>query len=556
MDVERLRADLKEAGQEHLLQFWPSLEPEQRQALYEDITSMDLQEVNAFYRRTLDEAEDQEKLDDRLKPVPAEVFGSVVRSSAEQLEAYRRTGLEAVSRGEVGVLLLAGGQGTRLGVSYPKGMYNVGLPSSKTLYQLQSEGVRRLQQLAGEVTGRAGGTVTWYVMTSESTKEPTVRFFEQHEYFGLSADDLVFFEQGTLPCFGFDGKIILESPSRVARAPDGNGGLYRALERENMLRDMERRGVKYLHVYCVDNILVKMADPVFMGYCISRGADCGAKVVEKAFPTEAVGVVCQVDDHYQVVEYSEITLKTAQKRSADGRLAFSAGSICNHFFTLDFLKYVVSEHESELLHHVAKKKIPHVDSDGQTQKPDKPNGIKLEKFVFDVFQFSKNFAVWEVLREDEFSPLKNADGAEKDTPTTARLALCSLHQRYVLAAGGQFVDDDGRPIPLIPSPATGKPEEANNNKGQQAWVRWEDPVICEISPLVSYAGEGLEPLVAGRRFVPPLLLNGPAGGQGDQPQRTDTSRRTGRPARRERTLAGERAASEPVIAAAEPLSRH
>ncbi|XP_043212863.1 UDP-N-acetylhexosamine pyrophosphorylase-like, partial [Amphibalanus amphitrite] len=423
------------------------------------------------------------------------------------LRQFENIGLEAVSRGEVGVLLLAGGQGTRLGVNYPKGMYDVGLPSKKSLYQLQAERLARLQELAGEVTGRAGGTVTWYIMASEATKQPTLEYFENNDFFGLDKKDLVFFEQGTLPCFTFDGKIILKSPSKIAHAPDGNGGLYRALKRENILQDMRGRGIKYLHVYCVDNILVKMADPVFMGYCISRGADCGAKVSAKAFPEEPVGVVCQVDGHYQVVEYSEITLKTAQKRNADGRLTFGTGNIANHFFTVDFLDLVVNEREAALLHHVAKKKIPYVDDDGVTRKPEKPNGIKMEKFVFDVFQVANNFAVWEVPREEEFSPLKNADGAEKDTPTTARLALCSLHQRYVLAAGGQFVTENGEPLPLMPSPAAVDGEEANNNEAQKAWLQREQPLLCEISPLVSYAGEGLEPLVSGKKFLPPLLLN-------------------------------------------------
>ena len=190
-------------------------------------------------------------------------------------------GLEAVSRGEVGVLLLAGGQGTRLGVNYPKGMYDVGLPSNKSLYQLQAERLARLQEVAAERTGVSGGTVTWYIMASEATKVPTLEYFEKNDFFGLDKKDLVFFEQGTLPCFTFDGKIILNSPGKIAHAPDGNGGLYRALKRENILEDMHGRGIKYLHVYCVDNILVKMADPVFMGYCISRGADCGAKVRDR-----------------------------------------------------------------------------------------------------------------------------------------------------------------------------------------------------------------------------------------------------------------------------------
>lgn len=200
-------------------------------------------------------------------------------------------------------------------------------------------------------------------------------------------------------------------------------------------------------------------------YCVVKGADCGNKVVRKEVPTEPVGVVCQVNGRFQVVEYSEITDATANMRDDDGNLVFRAGNICNHFFTTDFLKTISERHEEELKLHVARKKVPYVDEQGERVVPDSPNGIKIEKFIFDVFQFSKHFVTWEVPRHTDFSPVKNSEGAESDCPSTARRDLLKLHKSYIQDAGGTAACDE-----------------------------------VEVSPLVSYAGENLEEKVRGRIF--------------------------------------------------------
>lgn len=331
---------LSKYNQQHLVSFWDELNENEKKSFYNELISLNYEEINNFFQRVQNERNEQATIfDSQMQPVPNELKGSVLKSNNEQLKAYERLGLEAIANNEVAVMVLAGGQGTRLGVNYPKGMYSVNLPSDKTLYQLQAERILKIEQLSRKEFN-TDSTVPWYIMTSEHTQEATISFFQQNKYFGLKKENIRFFEQGTLPCLTHDGKIILDTKNHISRAPDGNGGLYRALVQQKILDDMQSRGVKYVHVYCVDNILVRMADPIFIGFCLEKNANCAAKVVQKAFPEEAVGVICKVGDRFQVVEYSEIPADKAKETNADGELTYNAGNICNHFFTTDFLNLI------------------------------------------------------------------------------------------------------------------------------------------------------------------------------------------------------------------------
>lgn len=462
--------------QQHLLQFWDELSDEEKSVLLGDIQQFNIPKACELFKNANDFALTQAQLHSSLlKPVPSEVYGSTCTTSADTIKSYREIGLQEISNGHIGVILLAGGQGTRIGASYPKGMFKIGLPSDKSLFQIQAERILKLESLAFELTGKKS-RIPFFIMTSESTSDPTRKFFEENNYFGLDKNNVIIFEQGVLPCFTFEGKVIMDDKSKIARAPDGNGGIYLALKKKGILAQFEKQDIKYVHVYSVDNILVKVADPVFMGYCIKAQSDCGVKVVEKKLPNEGLGVVCAVDGKYRVVEYSEINNETAELKDESGKLAFRAGNICNHFFSTLFLNNIANEHESELKLHIAKKKIPYIDSKGLKIKPEKPNGIKIEKFIFDVFEFSKNLVVWEVEREHEFAALKNSNAEKTENPTTSCLALYNLHKRYVEAAGGSITPDA------------------------------EGNVVCEISPSLSYDGEGLGPIVNGKTFSSPLLL--------------------------------------------------
>ncbi|GAA5884448.1 hypothetical protein JCM6882_005256 [Rhodosporidiobolus microsporus] len=460
-DVQSLRQTWEAANQGHVFTFWDTLKPEEQATLFRQLQSINPTRVNAIHAAALKAEKDAAaSSSDDITPPPADRTDTVIGHEADA-KKWNEVGLQAVRDGKVGVLLMAGGQGTRLGSSAPKGCYDIDLPSHKSLFQLQAERIKRLEVVAG-----AGKAVPWYIMTSGPTRKPTEDFFSQNSYFGLAKENVVFFEQGVLPCLTDDGKIFLDTPSSVAVAPDGNGGLYAALKAPlspssttTVLSDLSSRGIEYLHAYCVDNCLVRVADPVFLGSCIARQADCGAKVVKKTVPTESVGVVAQKSGKFAVVEYSEISKEMSERKDENGDLAFRAANIANHFYTRAFLEEVANYDETRMPFHIARKKIPHVDlSSGETVKPSKPNGMKLEQFVFDVFPFVPSFALLEVERSQEFSPLKNAPGTGSDDPETSRRDLLSENKRWLEAAGASV----------------------------------EDGVEVELSPLVSYAGEGLE----------------------------------------------------------------
>ncbi|KAL8727848.1 MAG: hypothetical protein Q9181_005554 [Wetmoreana brouardii] len=467
-ELNQLKDKYTKAKQDQVFAFYDELSTPEKAGLFERLRSFDPDYINLITEKALHPPKSSEESKAaKLEPLPDAATASMLDSKDEDIQSWYTSGLELVSKGQVAVVLMAGGQGTRLGSSDPKGCFNIGLPSQKSLFQIQAERIWKVQQLAEKESGKKDIAIPWYVMTSGPTRRPTERFFEEHNHFGLNKDNVSIFEQGVLPCISNEGKILLESKAKVAVAPDGNGGIYQALLTSNVRTDMRKRGIQHIHAYCVDNCLVKVADPVFIGFAASKDVDVATKVVRKRNAKEPVGLILQKNSKPDVVEYSEIDDATAEAKDSKhpDLLKFRAANIVNHYYSFRFLE-TIEDWVHKLPHHVARKKIPYVDIEkGETIKPDKPNGIKLEQFVFDVFPLLSldKFACMEVRRDEEFSPLKNARGKGEDDPDTSKQDILNQGRRWVENVGG-----------IVESECA--PEETG----------------VEISPLVSYGGEGLE----------------------------------------------------------------
>ncbi len=426
VDVDRVRQRFQACDQGHVFDCWETLTAAQQTAL--------LHQASALAEDLPGLVEGQRKAVAALNAVPDSAAISpaepirLPQSSEDERrrDAARDAGLGVLGQGRVAMCVVAGGQGTRLGFSGPKGAYPLGPVSDRCLFALQAQKIRGLAR-------RSGCRVPWYVMTSASTDAATRALFEAQGNFGLDSDDVFIFSQGMLPAWDFEGRLILAAPHRIAESPNGHGGAPLALGQSGALDDMEARGIDRLFYYQVDNPLIRMGDPVFVGLHEETGSEMSCKVIRKRAAADKMGVVAEVRGRSTVIEYTEIPPDLRDSRDDDGQLVYWAGNIAIHLFDRDFLRRIAAESEQCLPFHASPKAIESVDSDAKTRASTGPNGYKLERFVFDALPWAERTCLLEVRAEEEFSPIKNAEG--RDSPESSRAQLVARYRSWLGEAG-------------------------------------------------------------------------------------------------------------------------
>ncbi|HEX3998686.1 MAG TPA: UTP--glucose-1-phosphate uridylyltransferase [Pirellulales bacterium] len=440
-----LEEHLRYYDQHHLLTFWNELSPDERKMLAEQIRGIDFAELSRLFAGQ-EAATDWAALARRAEPPPAFRLPEHGEQSEFSPDEARMRGEAAFAAGEVGAILVAGGQGTRLGWSHPKGTYPIGPVSKAPLFQILFE------RLAAH--GRRYGTrLPLYLMTSLATHQETVAYLDEHQRFGVVADDLRIFCQGQMPAVeASTGRVLLESAGRIALSPDGHGGMLAALATSGGLQDMQCRGLRHLFYFQVDNPLVPIGDPEFLGYHLLSGSEMSTLVVAKQRPKEKLGVLAAIDGQVRIIEYSDMPDDVAHERDASGGLRFWAGNTGVHFFEREFLERV--QHSAAgLPMHLARKKVSCVAVDRDTSpgtrvEPDAPNAIKFERFVFDLLPEARHAIVVESDAARTFAPVKNGPGEPTDSPEAAQAAMIRLHTEWLRAAGAEVAPD----VPVEISP--------------------------------------------------------------------------------------------------------
>jgi UDP-N-acetylglucosamine/UDP-N-acetylgalactosamine diphosphorylase len=411
--------------QEHVLRYWDELDSDEREKLARQIESLDLDELDRLIAGQDTKQDFSAIAATATSPPHVRHDGTGVAWTAEQAKA---AGEEALRQGRVGAVVVAGGQGTRLGFDLPKGMYPIGPVSGRTLFQFFADTLTAI--------GRKYGTVIpWYVMTSDATDDQTREYFERQNYFGLDRQAVIIFKQGTMPAVDSKtGKLLMSDRDSLAMSPDGHGGTVSALERSGSLDDAQRRGVTILSYIQVDNPLANLCDPTLIGHHLLSKSEMTTQVVRKRYAMEKVGNVVSVDGKVQIIEYSDLPREAAEATDSHGQLKLWAGNIAVHIIDVAFLRRM-QRSKTAFPFHRAAKKVTFLNEDGATIEPTEPNATKFEKFIFDLLPQAENAFVVESLPETSFSPVKNAAGSDTDTAALAQEAIVQLHRRWLESRG-------------------------------------------------------------------------------------------------------------------------
>ena len=408
-NIEEIRHTLKKYNQEHLLNFYDNMEESKQNKLLEQIENIDFELIKSLYDKTKDGIKNE---DAEIEPID---FMDKYKLN-EDYKYYEQIGEKAIRAGKLAVVTMAGGQGTRLGHNGPKGTYDIGLDSHKSLFELLFDYIKE-QNIKYNVQ------IPWFIMTSKENNEATVKFFKDNKYFGYEKN-IFFFIQGQLPMIDTEGKILIGEDYLIKEAADGHGGVYESLVKSGMVEKMKQLGVEWVFIGGVDNCLVKMVDPVLMGIAIDKGVTAAGKSVVKANPHEKVGAFCKKNGKPSVVEYSEITDEMAEATDENGELLYGESHILCNLFNISAIERMGSE---PLPYHSAFKKATYIDKDGNKVVPTSPNAYKFEAFLFDAFGEVDDMAILRVKREEEFAPVKNATGV--DSPETARELYNNFHKK-------------------------------------------------------------------------------------------------------------------------------
>ena len=393
MTYEQAQILLQEKGQEHLLKYYGELSAESQEKLLDAIANL-----NWSFEEDLKCPVDLTGKDRDIRPIKG-LHQAEIQVRKDEFEAI---GVEAIQQSKVAAVLLAGGMGTRLGVDGPKGAYDIGITKPLYIFEQQMNNLK-------EVVEKCGKIVPLYIMTSDKNHEQTLAFWKEHNYFGYPETEVKFFKQDMAPAVDYNGKIILETKDMPALSPNGNGGWFVSLQRAGLDKDLHARGVEWLNIYAVDNVLQRIADPVFVGATIDSGVNCGAKTICKNNPYEKVGVLCMDGDTPDIIEYYELTDEMANQKNENGELAYSDGVIMNYLFRLSKLEEIA---DKKIPVHIVEKKIECLCEDGVTRKPEKENGKKFETLAVDLVKLMGSVLPFEVVREKEFAPIKNKTGVD------------------------------------------------------------------------------------------------------------------------------------------------